>query len=392
MKRFKENAFLWIVCVNFCLAGSIMAAERAKDNDFEASVKQGVVEFFNAVRQEQYEKLGFDDPVERQKGLAEFEHRPREAERQVREEVEARYKRLEQEATEAKAQEEKRLREIERLREENREIVEKLQKEEGYRKKLEEEVSEAMVRELGHFVSIPGGTYEIGSPPEEANRKDNEKLHSINLSEFSIMDAAVTQEIYAKVMGANPSNFKEQRYCPQSFKEIEVKGVRVPVCADHPVEMVSWDDANEFIRHLNARATNYKYALPTEAQIEVGFRGGTSTAYVTGRNDDIGLGNYVWYNGNSRSQTHPVKSKLANKFGIYRCGVQEWAQDWYEESYSSSTGLDPQGPTSGVYRVIRGGGWVSCFRNYFRSAARSGSPPGYRHFGIGFRLVRTVVQ
>jgi formylglycine-generating enzyme required for sulfatase activity len=180
-----------------------MAAERAKNNDFEASVKQGGSNFFTALRQEQFEKRWLEE--------AELD--------------------------------------------------------------------------VGQFVVIPAGTYEIGSPQWELRRSSNENRHSIMLSQFSIMDAAVTQETYAKVMGINPSIFKGQEYCPQSFKEIDVKGVKIPVCADHPVEMVSWDDAIEFIQRLNALGTNHKYALPTEAQIEVAFRGGTYSAYVTGRND-----------------------------------------------------------------------------------------------------------
>jgi hypothetical protein len=87
MKRFKKNVYLGMVCVSFCIAGSIMAAERAPDGNFDAFVKQGVLEFFNAVRQEQYEKLGFDDPIERQKGWIEFERPLEEPERQVREEI-----------------------------------------------------------------------------------------------------------------------------------------------------------------------------------------------------------------------------------------------------------------------------------------------------------------
>jgi formylglycine-generating enzyme required for sulfatase activity len=308
MKRFKKKVFLVILCVNFCLAGSIMAAESVACGDFESSVKQGVVEFFNAVRQEQYEKLGFGDSLE---------------------------------------------------------------------------------RDGGQFVSIPGGTYEIGSPPQEASRGSNEKLHSIELSEFSIMDAAVTQESYAKVMGTNPSHFQEQKYCPQSYKEIDVKGQKIPVCADHPVEMVSWDDAKKFAELLSKQNGKYKYSLPTEAQLEVAFRGGTKTAYVSGRDDETGLGDYVWYSANSGSQTHPVRSiKFANKYDVYRSSVWEWAQDWYDENYAGSTGLDPQGPTSGSHRVFRGGGWgnvASGCRSAFRYVGSSDARRG----DLGFRLVRT---
>jgi formylglycine-generating enzyme required for sulfatase activity len=209
------------------------------------------------------------------------------------------------------------------------------------------------------------------------------------LSQFYIMDAAVTQESYARLTGTNPSKFKESKYCPKSFKEIDVNGKKIPVCADHPVEQVSWDDAKVFVQLMNKNDPNHTYNLPTEAQLEVAFRGGTKTAYVSGRDDDKGLGDYVWYSANSGSQTHPVKSiKFSNKFGIYRSSVWEWAQDWYEGSYASSTGLDPQGPTSGSGRVLRGGGWRSVAA-CCRSAGRSDDSPGSRGDDLGFRLVRT---
>jgi formylglycine-generating enzyme required for sulfatase activity len=242
---------------------------------------------------------------------------------------------------------------------------------------------------IAHFVSIPGGNYEIGSPPTEKGRYNSEELHSVELSPFSIMDAAVTQEAYAMVMGTNPSKFKEAKYCPESFKEIEVNGVKIPVCADHPVEYVSWNDAEAFAKRMNELDPKHSYSLPTEAQLEVAFRGETKTAYVSGRDDETGLGDYVWYEANSGNQTHPVKSKLANAFGIYRSSVSEWAHDWYDANYAGSTGLDPQGPASGSYRVIRGGGWYNGAR-FCRSAYRDYGWPGSRNEVLGFRLVRTV--
>jgi formylglycine-generating enzyme required for sulfatase activity len=463
MKRFNKNEILGIVCVIFCLAGPIMAAQIGVGSDFEASVKQGVVEFFNVVRQEQYEKLGFDDPLEREKRWAEFDRRLQEAEKKIKEEVEAKCKRVEREAAEARVLEEKEVVKMNILGEaikckkvENGILEKTLTKEEENRKKLEQEVSfaksreemrlaelerlrqeterlalskklvaklreerrlaeieclrqeterlaresekksrfdkEAEVPDVGQFITIPSGTYEIGCPVGEAHRGGTQELHSIKLSLFSIMDAGVTQETYAKVMGTNPSFYKEKKYCLQSFKEIEVKGARIPVCADHPVDTVSWDDANEFIQRLNAQGTNYKYSLPTEAQLEVAFRGGTTTAYLTGRDDDAGLGDYVWYCENSERQTHPVKSKLANAYGIYLSSVFEWAQDWHDPygsySYLSNTVLDPQGPASGVGRICRGGSYSSKSLIY-RSANRNYYAPDLRFENLGFRLVRT---
>ena len=135
-----------------------------------------------------------------------------------------------------------------------------------------------------------------------------------------------------KVMGTNPSEFKEKKYCPDSFKMINVNGNSISVCADHPVETVNWKDAVRFAERMSENDWRYKYSLPTEAQLEVAFRGGTTTAYVTGEDDDTNLGDYVWYRDNSNSQTHPVESKLPNIFGIYRSSVWEWAHDWFSEN------------------------------------------------------------
>jgi formylglycine-generating enzyme required for sulfatase activity len=172
-----------------------------------------------------------------------------------------------------------------------------------------------------------------------------------------------------------------------SFKEIEVNGQKIAVCADHPVEQVSYDDAIEFAGRMNELDPGHTYSLPTEAQLEVAFRGGTKSAYVTGKDDKEGLGDYVWHSDNSNRQTHGVKSKQANKYGIYR-SVLEWAKDWYGANYADFTGLDPQGPATGFRRVTHGSSW-NYWAGYHRSASRGSLPPGYRSANLGFRLVRT---
>lgn len=239
------------------------------------------------------------------------------------------------------------------------------------------------------FVSIPGGTYEIGSPPDEKWHEKNERLHSVKLSPFSIKETVVTQEEYARLTGRNPSYYKEAIYdhCPGSLKKIVVKGVKIWVCPEHPVEMVSWDDANAFAQLMSKHDSKYNYSLPTEAQLEVAFRGGTKTAYPTGRDDDHGLRDYIWYHGTRPTKSSPVKSKLANAYGIYRSDT-EWAKDYYDGGYAGSTGLDPQGPTSGDCRVVRGGSWGMDAR-FFRSADRSPHSPHERYKDLEFRLVRT---
>jgi formylglycine-generating enzyme required for sulfatase activity len=101
-----------------------------------------------------------------------------------------------------------------------------------------------------------------------------------------------------------------------------------------------------------------------------------------------GLDPYLWHSANSNHQTQPVKSKLANAFGIYR-SVSEWAADYYDKTYAGSTGLDPQGPPSGWARIIRGDdyGRNAC---YCRSAYRNFREPEALHWYLGFRLVRAL--
>lgn len=251
-----------------------------------------------------------------------------------------------------------------------------------------ENVIENEKKPLGNFVTIPGGTYEIGSPDSETHRRLDERRHSIKLSPYEIGEAGVTQEQYARITGTNPSKFKDPKDCPGSFKIILISNKKIPVCSDYPVENVNWDDATEYARLVSDNDPKYIYQLPTEAQQEVAFRGGTSTTFVSG-NGESGVGDYFWYNVNSDKQTHPVKSKRPNAFGIYRNSVWEWANDWYDKDYKGSDGLDPKGPQIGSRRVLRGGGW-SRDADHSRSARRAHDIQELRNGigSLGFRLVR----
>ena len=200
------------------------------------------------------------------------------------------------------------------------------------------------------------------------------------------MESSVTQEQYAMKMGNNPSHFKEDKPGMAGFKIIEVNGNKIPVWSDHPVENLTWFEAKAYAGALSKDDPEYNYCLPTEAQLEVAFRGGSNSAYVSG-NDVVTLGNYVWYKRNAGGQTHPVKSKLANAYGIYR-SICEWAGDRYDENYYGSEGLNPTGPTSGVARVIRGCGFNQD-AEYCRSAYRGSCVPDHHERDLGFRLVRT---
>ena len=235
------------------------------------------------------------------------------------------------------------------------------------------------------FAAIKPGTFKMGSPSTEKDRDGDETQHSVTISKpFEIQTTEVTQSLYEKVTGKTPSNFKG---------------------ANRPVEQVSWNDAQEFIKKLNERPevkrSGFKYRLPTEAEWEYAARGGNSipekdmqTAYSFG-DDPNQLGNFGWFTGKSAvngiRQTHDVKdaSKKANplKLNDMHGNVWEWVEDAYQANLGAGAVTDPR-IDSGSVRVIRGGGWNSGARN-LRSANRGGDSAGLRDLNVGFRLVRT---
>ncbi len=233
---------------------------------------------------------------------------------------------------------------------------------------MRREAGEAWTNSLGmEFVWIPAGTFLVGSPMHEEGRVFGERQHEVRISEgFWIGKYEVTQGGWVAVMGTNPSRFSN---CG-------------PRC---PVERVSWDDTQEFIRRLKSRESGngYVYRLPTEAEWEYTARAGTPGA----RYGELGA--IAWYSANSGDRTHPVGQKRPNAWGLHDMlgNVWEWTKDWYG-AYPSGTVTDPGGPESGAGRVYRGGGWYNS-AGYVRSAARGLLSPGARDNIIGFRLVRT---
>ena len=158
-------------------------------------------------------------------------------------------------------------------------------------------------------------------------------------------------------------------------------------CDQCPVEGVSWNDVQEFITKLK-RKTNKTYRLPTEAEWEYAARGGNkSRGYTYSGSNSVG--DVAWYSENSGSQTHPVGQKQANELGIYDMtgNVWEWCGDWYDSDYyKGSPAFNPEGPSSGSYRVSRGGGWGNYPRSC-RTSHRGYNTPGARLDYLGFRLV-----
>ena len=215
------------------------------------------------------------------------------------------------------------------------------------------------------MVMVEGGTFTMGCTNGQSDcGKDEKPTHRVTVSSFQMGKYEVTQAQWRAVMGKNPSSFSS--------------------CDNCPVENVSWNDAQDFIRKLNEK-TGKNYRLPTEAEWEYAARGGNkSKGYkYAGSND---LGTVASYTGNSRNRTHPVGQKQANELGIHDLSgnVWEWCEDWYGE-YSSSAQTNPKGASNGSFRVLRGGSWYDnarycrvSFRNYGGSVGRRDS---------GFRLV-----
>ncbi len=238
------------------------------------------------------------------------------------------------------------------------------------------------------FSFIIEGAFQMGSPDSEANRDIDETKHLVILTRwFEIQKTEVTQSQWFSLMGTNPSIFKTKKYCPTEY--VEKDGI--PLCPNHPVEKVSWNDIQTFIDKLNKRQDGYEYRLPTEAEWEYAARGGTMSAYSFGNNPKD-LSHHAWYFENSEKQTHPVATKAPNPIGLYDMhgNVREWVLDWYKKEYPPSAVINPIGPGSGSARVIRGGAWNDD-SSRCRVAVRFNWGPEGRNYGIGFRLIRMPI-
>jgi formylglycine-generating enzyme required for sulfatase activity len=220
------------------------------------------------------------------------------------------------------------------------------------------------------FVQIRPGEFEMGCSSGDSECYDSEKpQHHVRISKgFEMGKYPVTQAMWEFVMGNNPSNFKG---------------------ADRPVENVSWNDVQDFLQRLNAKNDGYRYRLPTEAEWEYAARAGNTSA----RYGDLQA--VAWYDDNSGNETHPVGQKQPNAWGLYDMlgNVRGWTADWYEENYyQHSPSTDPQGPSSGQFRVLRGGSFYG-FARYARASCRYYSAPVARSvYYIGFRCVREATR
>jgi formylglycine-generating enzyme required for sulfatase activity len=230
------------------------------------------------------------------------------------------------------------------------------------------------------FVLLPAGEFTMGSPPGEPGRQDDEVAHRVVLSRpFYLAATEVTQGEWTKVMGSNPSRFRELG--PQA-----------------PVERVSWVEVHEFLRRLNGRLDTRgegRFRLPTEAEWEYACRAGATTAYASGdrlSTDDANYdGRYPLPDqavGADRGTTAQVGSFRPNRWGLYDLSgnVWEWCEDDYCP-YPAHEVRDPLDRCGSGLEVIRGGSWVFG-ADSARCALRYTHAPQLRGYSLGFRVAR----
>ena len=214
------------------------------------------------------------------------------------------------------------------------------------------------------MIKVEGGTFLMGAPESDTDAYEDEKpRHRVTLSDYYIGETAVTQELWKAVMRSNPSFFKG---------------------SNRPVESVSWDDCQTFVRKLN-QLTGKKFRMPTEAEWEFAARGGNkSKGYKYSGSNNID--EVAWYDENSDNTTHIVKTKQPNELGLYDMSgnVWEWCQDWYDD-YNRGSQTNPKGASEGSDRVFRGGSWDD-FARFCRVSIRNYNPPDDRGNNLGFRL------
>jgi formylglycine-generating enzyme required for sulfatase activity len=221
------------------------------------------------------------------------------------------------------------------------------------------------------MVRVPGGCFQMGDTFGDGN-SDEKPVHEVCVSDFYIGKYLVTQAQWVTVMGENPSKFTGDR---------------------RPVDTVSWDDAQEFIKKLNQQSGR-SYRLPTEAEWEYAARSGGRKEKWAGTSDPSQLGDYAWYKENSDEKTHVVGTKKPNGLGLYDMSgnLWQWCQDKYGDVYyEESDRNNPQGPLTGSARVVRGGSWYNSAGNV-RASYRHGGAPGLRYDYGGFRLGLPAVQ
>lgn len=226
------------------------------------------------------------------------------------------------------------------------------------------------------FIQIPAGEFEMGSLSHENNWYNNEQpVHTVKIKKsFYLGKYLVTQKQWVEIMDSNPSKFRGD---------------------DRPVDRVSWNNAQEFVKKINEKEGTDKYRLPSEAEWEYACRAGTSTRYAFGDSESK-LEEYC-YCENLDVGTHPVGQKKPNLWGLYDMhgNLWEWVLDVYKDSYEGApvdgSPREDIESSSKMMRVLRGGSWqtsaVGC-----RCASRYYYPPDARRNSsrVGLRLLKEL--
>lgn len=251
------------------------------------------------------------------------------------------------------------------------------------------------------LVWVPAGTFMMGSPPDERGRRDREDLHQVTLTQgYYLGKYEVTQAQWEALMASNPSDPNDPASCTS---------YDLGVGPDFPVFCVSWDDIcgrntasgcllDSFVGRLNAYLGDTRFRMPTEAEWERAARADTQAefSFPVPPDWDTGCGSfseaapYMWWCGdNMPSGAKPVGSKLPNGFGLHDMHGNLWecVADRWQEHLGFDPQTDPTGPTTGLFRVLRGGYWNS-HAGYCRSASRD-SFPSIPDNNFGFRLARS---
>ena len=216
------------------------------------------------------------------------------------------------------------------------------------------------------FILIHPGVFIMGS--DKLGAYGCAPAHKVSITKpFYIGKFVVTQEQWEKVMGERPRAFKGAKY---------------------PMEGESWNNCQIFIAKLNGKFCGTDFRLPTEAQWEYACRAGTTTEFSFGDSADSG-GDYAWFASHLSDliETHEVGGKKPNPWGLYDMhgNVRQWCSDGVYSicRYAPFEQVDPQGDSSGFYRVVRGGS----SKLEWGSADRSPAAPTLSYARIGLRLV-----
>ncbi len=234
------------------------------------------------------------------------------------------------------------------------------------------------------FVSIPDGTFQMGSPVPEFDRGEDELQHLVTIESFELMTTEITQGMWEEVMGEDI-----QELCENGNSNWSPRGVG----PNYPIYYVSWNDCNDFINKLNELDPNYTYRLPSESEWEYACRAGVTSVYSWGTSNlEEVITPHCWYYINAELVTHPVAEKLPNSWGLYDMigNVYEWCSDFYVSDYSECPIDGTAYSGTGSPRVFRGGGY-SDYPEYLRIADRFEANVTTRFRILGFRVARSAL-